>query len=165
MVKCVELQDISFKTLKCSLGPWQNFGVGTGRAVGFFVYFSPLLSPSNGGGDCPGVNYEYQLCNTEDCPKHFEDFRCVHSVPIGEPFLVPDRTPDFPKTDLTGLALLCGSVFQKVGCDKEIGSNKVEDKCGVCGGDNSHCRTVKGTFTRTPKKAGRGHITLDDCID
>lgn len=45
--------------------------------------------------------------------------------------------------------------LQKVGCDKEIGSNKVDDKCGVCGGDNSHCRTVKGTFTRTPKKQGR----------
>ncbi|VCW83905.1 unnamed protein product, partial [Gulo gulo] len=30
----------------------------------------------------------------------------------------------------------------------------VEDKCGVCGGDNSHCRTIKGTFTRTPKKLG-----------
>ncbi|XP_073695633.1 A disintegrin and metalloproteinase with thrombospondin motifs 3 [Garra rufa] len=43
----------------------------------------------------------------------------------------------------------------KVGCDREIGSNKVEDKCGVCGGDNSHCRTVKGTFTRVPKKAGK----------
>nr|XP_029134506.1 A disintegrin and metalloproteinase with thrombospondin motifs 3-like [Labrus bergylta] len=42
----------------------------------------------------------------------------------------------------------------KVGCDRVIGSTKVEDKCGVCGGDNSHCRTVKGTFTRTPKKPG-----------
>lgn len=42
-----------------------------------------------------------------------------------------------------------------MGCDREIGSNKVEDKCGVCGGDNSHCRTVKGTFTRVPKKAGK----------
>lgn len=42
-----------------------------------------------------------------------------------------------------------------MGCDKEIGSNKVEDKCGVCGGDNSHCRTVKGTFTRTPRKLGK----------
>lgn len=21
------------------------------------------------------MNYEYQLCNTDDCPKHFEDFR------------------------------------------------------------------------------------------
>lgn len=54
-------------------------------------------------------------------------------------------------------APLCNSFLglQKVGCDREIGSNKVEDKCGVCGGDNSHCRTVKGTFTRTPKKAGK----------
>lgn len=45
-------------------------------------HFDPLLCcccislrPSNGGQDCPGVNFEYQLCNTDDCPKHFEDFR------------------------------------------------------------------------------------------
>ncbi|XP_069826490.1 A disintegrin and metalloproteinase with thrombospondin motifs 2-like isoform X1 [Dendropsophus ebraccatus] len=42
----------------------------------------------------------------------------------------------------------------KVGCDKKIGSTKKDDKCGVCGGDNSHCKIVKGTFTRTPKKQG-----------
>lgn len=55
---------------------------------------------------------------------------------------------------------------QKVGCDKEIGSNKVEDKCGVCGGDNSHCRTVKGTFTRTPRKLGkmRALVNLDPSL-
>uniref|UniRef100_UPI00358ECF55 A disintegrin and metalloproteinase with thrombospondin motifs 3-like isoform X2 n=1 Tax=Myxine glutinosa TaxID=7769 RepID=UPI00358ECF55 len=42
----------------------------------------------------------------------------------------------------------------KVGCDMEFGSNKTEDKCGICGGDNSHCRTVKGTVTKTPMKLG-----------
>ncbi|XP_041939379.1 A disintegrin and metalloproteinase with thrombospondin motifs 3 isoform X1 [Alosa sapidissima] len=41
-----------------------------------------------------------------------------------------------------------------VGCDKEVGSYKQEDKCGVCSGDNSHCRTVKLTLTKTPKKTG-----------
>ncbi|XP_015201701.2 A disintegrin and metalloproteinase with thrombospondin motifs 14 isoform X1 [Lepisosteus oculatus] len=41
-----------------------------------------------------------------------------------------------------------------VGCDKEVGSYKQEDKCGVCSGDNSHCRTVKLTLTKTPKKLG-----------
>ncbi|KAK7904637.1 hypothetical protein WMY93_017244 [Mugilogobius chulae] len=41
-----------------------------------------------------------------------------------------------------------------VGCDKEVGSYKSEDKCGVCEGDNSHCRTVKLTLTKTPKKNG-----------
>lgn len=35
-----------------------------------------------------------------------------------------------------------------------IGSRKQEDKCGVCGGDNTHCKVVKGTFTRSPRKQG-----------
>lgn len=50
----------------------------------------------------------------------------------------------------------CLSSFpsQHVGCDKEVGSYKQEDKCGVCEGDNSHCRTVKLTLTKTPKKNG-----------
>lgn len=48
--------------------------------------------------------------------------------------------------------LLCA---QKVGCDRVIGSTKQEDKCGVCGGDNSHCKVVKGTFSRVPKKQGQ----------
>lgn len=43
---------------------------------------------------------------------------------------------------------------QHVGCDKEVGSLKQDDKCGVCGGDNSHCRTVKGTLAKTPKQPG-----------
>ncbi|XP_029464912.1 A disintegrin and metalloproteinase with thrombospondin motifs 14 isoform X2 [Rhinatrema bivittatum] len=41
-----------------------------------------------------------------------------------------------------------------VGCDKEIGSLKEDDKCGVCGGDNSHCRTVKGTLVKSPEHSG-----------
>ncbi|XP_051897412.1 LOW QUALITY PROTEIN: A disintegrin and metalloproteinase with thrombospondin motifs 14-like [Pristis pectinata] len=41
-----------------------------------------------------------------------------------------------------------------VGCDKEVGSFKQEDKCGVCGGDNAHCRTVKGTIVKTTKQTG-----------
>ncbi|XP_069466600.1 A disintegrin and metalloproteinase with thrombospondin motifs 14 isoform X2 [Ambystoma mexicanum] len=60
-----------------------------------------------------------------------------------------------------------------VGCDKEIGSLKEEDKCGVCGGDNSHCRTVKGTLVKTPKlsagilkmfeiPAGARHIQIEE---
>ncbi|KAJ8276310.1 hypothetical protein COCON_G00080620 [Conger conger] len=40
----------------------------------------------------------------------------------------------------------------KVGCDYAIGSSKQEDKCGVCGGDNSTCKIVKGNFTRSARK-------------
>lgn len=41
---------------------------------------------------------------------------------------------------------------QKVGCDGVVGSAKQEDKCGVCGGDSSSCKTVKDTITRPAKK-------------
>lgn len=50
------------------------------------------------------------------------------------------------------VSLFCA---QKVGCDRVIGSTKQEDKCGVCGGDNSHCKVVKRTFSRIPKKQGQ----------
>lgn len=32
---------------------------------------------------------------------------------------------------------------------------KADDKCGVCGGDNSHCRTVKGTLGKASKQPGK----------
>lgn len=39
-----------------------------------------------------------------------------------------------------------GAVLQNVGCDYEIDSNAVEDRCGVCHGDGSTCHTVKKMF-------------------
>ncbi|KAH0629818.1 hypothetical protein JD844_012218, partial [Phrynosoma platyrhinos] len=53
-----------------------------------------------------------------------------------------------------------GLCLQKVGCDKVIGSTKQEDKCGVCGGDNTHCKVVKGTFSRAPKKQGHSILNV-----
>ncbi|XP_077465027.1 A disintegrin and metalloproteinase with thrombospondin motifs 2-like isoform X2 [Stigmatopora argus] len=43
---------------------------------------------------------------------------------------------------------------EKVGCDGVVGSSKQDDKCGVCGGDSSSCKTFKDTITRTVKKQG-----------
>lgn len=55
--------------------------------------------------------------------------------------------------EASGVCLLA-PLMQKVGCDGVIGSSKQEDKCGVCGGDNTHCKVVKGTFTQAPKRLG-----------
>lgn len=49
---------------------------------------------------------------------------------------------------------------QKVGCDGVVGSSKQDDKCGVCGGDNSSCKTFKDTITRTAKKQGENIVTV-----
>lgn len=32
-------------------------------------------SPAYGGRQCPGATYEYQVCNAEECPGPFQDFR------------------------------------------------------------------------------------------
>lgn len=44
--------------------------------------------------------------------------------------------------------------MQHVGCDGQIASDRQEDQCGVCGGDNSSCKVIKGNFTRSTKKQG-----------
>ncbi|XP_030639748.1 A disintegrin and metalloproteinase with thrombospondin motifs 2 [Chanos chanos] len=41
---------------------------------------------------------------------------------------------------------------EKVGCDNVVGSTLQEDKCGVCGGDNSKCKPHKFTINRSGKK-------------
>ncbi|XP_074084537.1 A disintegrin and metalloproteinase with thrombospondin motifs 3 [Macrotis lagotis] len=173
-------------------GSWTKFG-SCSRTCGTGVRFrtrqcnNPM--PINGGQDCPGVNFEYQLCNTEECSKVFEDFRAQqcqqrnshfeyqnskhHWLPFehadankrchlycqskesGDVAYMKQLVHDGTRCSYKDPYSICvRGECVKVGCDKEIGSNKVEDKCGVCGGDNSHCRTVKGTFTRTPKKPG-----------
>ena len=37
-------------------------------------------------------------------------------------------------------------MLQRVGCDRVLGSDAVEDKCRVCGGDGSGCETVRGVI-------------------
>ncbi|XP_026741439.1 A disintegrin and metalloproteinase with thrombospondin motifs 12 [Trichoplusia ni] len=39
-------------------------------------------------------------------------------------------------------------VCYKVGCDWIVGSETEEDKCGVCGGNGSACKTVQGIYSK-----------------
>ncbi|KAG9262173.1 A disintegrin and metalloproteinase with thrombospondin motifs 1 [Astyanax mexicanus] len=57
---------------------------------------------------------------------------------------VADGTPCTP--DSTSVCVQGQCV--KAGCDREIGSNKRFDKCGVCGGDGSTCKKVSGSLER-----------------
>uniref|UniRef100_A0A4W3HEC4 ADAM metallopeptidase with thrombospondin type 1 motif 2 n=1 Tax=Callorhinchus milii TaxID=7868 RepID=A0A4W3HEC4_CALMI len=173
-------------------GAWSNFG-SCSRTCGIGVQFrtrqcdNPL--PSNGGRSCSGQSYEYQLCSTQDCPEHYEDFReqqCrqwnsnfeyknskhewlpyEHSDPKQRCYLTCEskemREIVYMKrmvhdgtrcsyNEPNGICVRGDCVT--VGCDKVLGSTKEKDKCGVCDGDNSHCKVIKGTFSRAPKKAG-----------
>uniref|UniRef100_A0A0P6J9Z7 A disintegrin and metalloproteinase with thrombospondin motifs 9 preproprotein n=1 Tax=Heterocephalus glaber TaxID=10181 RepID=A0A0P6J9Z7_HETGA len=55
---------------------------------------------------------------------------------------VVDGTPCGQDTNDICVQGLC----RQAGCDHVLNSKARRDKCGVCGGDNSSCRTVAGTF-------------------
>ncbi|XP_032325104.1 LOW QUALITY PROTEIN: thrombospondin type-1 domain-containing protein 4 [Camelus ferus] len=55
---------------------------------------------------------------------------------------VIDGTP----CDQNGTAICVSGQCKSVGCDDYLGSDKVVDKCGVCGGDNTGCQVVSGVF-------------------
>ncbi|XP_047681567.1 A disintegrin and metalloproteinase with thrombospondin motifs 14 isoform X6 [Prionailurus viverrinus] len=145
--------------------------------------------PAYGGRLCSGPMFQYQVCNSEECPGPHEDFRAQQCARRNSYYIHRDAKhswiPYEPEDDAQKCELICQSedtgdvVFMNqvvhdgtrcsyrdpysvcargecvpVGCDKEVGSMKADDKCGVCGGDNSHCRTVKGTLGKASKKAG-----------
>ncbi|KAM7158963.1 thrombospondin type-1 domain-containing protein 4 isoform 2-T2 [Molossus nigricans] len=55
---------------------------------------------------------------------------------------VIDGTP----CDQNGTAICVSGQCKSIGCDDYLGSDKVVDKCGVCGGDNTGCQVVSGVF-------------------
>uniref|UniRef100_A0A8C6Q4T0 ADAM metallopeptidase with thrombospondin type 1 motif 20 n=1 Tax=Nothobranchius furzeri TaxID=105023 RepID=A0A8C6Q4T0_NOTFU len=55
---------------------------------------------------------------------------------------VIDGTPCGPDTYDICVQGLC----RQAGCDHVLNSKARHDKCGVCGGDNSSCKTLAGTF-------------------
>uniref|UniRef100_A0A8C8EFR1 ADAM metallopeptidase with thrombospondin type 1 motif 14 n=1 Tax=Otus sunia TaxID=257818 RepID=A0A8C8EFR1_9STRI len=164
--------------------------------------------PAYGGRHCPGATYEYQVCNAEECPGPYQDFRAQQCSKRNSYYthhnskhawLPYEHHDDAQKCELicrsegTGDVVFMNQVVHDgtrcsyrdpysicvrgecvhVGCDKEVGSLKQDDKCGVCGGDNSHCRTVKGTLAKTPKQlagvlkmfeipAGARHLQIEE---
>ncbi|XP_076123623.1 A disintegrin and metalloproteinase with thrombospondin motifs 9 [Alosa pseudoharengus] len=55
---------------------------------------------------------------------------------------VIDGTPCGPDTNDICVQGLC----RQAGCDHVLNSKARRDKCGVCGGDNSSCKPMQGTF-------------------
>ncbi|KAM4749448.1 thrombospondin type-1 domain-containing protein 4 [Rhinophrynus dorsalis] len=63
---------------------------------------------------------------------------------------VIDGTP----CDHNGTAICVSGQCKNIGCDDFLGSDKVVDKCGVCGGDNTACKVVSGVFKHVLTKVG-----------
>lgn len=57
-----------------------------------------------------------------------------------------ERVIDGTPCDQNGTAICVSGQCKSIGCDDFLGSDKVVDKCGVCGGDNTGCQVVSGVF-------------------
>ncbi|XP_015266611.1 PREDICTED: thrombospondin type-1 domain-containing protein 4-like [Gekko japonicus] len=63
---------------------------------------------------------------------------------------VIDGTP----CDQNGTSICVSGQCKNIGCDDYLGSDKVVDKCGICGGDNTACKVVSGVFKHTLTNLG-----------
>ncbi|NWZ86610.1 ATS7 metalloproteinase, partial [Poecile atricapillus] len=139
-------------------------------------------TPKYGGRYCLGERKRFRICNVRRCPPDKPSFRqlqcsqfnpmlykgklykwtpvpnsmnpCeLHCRPEHEYFAeklrdaVVDGTPCY---DSDGSR-------DNVGCDYEIDSHAVEDRCGVCHGDGSTCHTVHKTFEDSE---GLGYVDI-----
>ncbi|XP_074529951.1 A disintegrin and metalloproteinase with thrombospondin motifs 2-like [Halichoeres trimaculatus] len=173
-------------------GSWSEFGQCSrtcGGGVQFRTRDCDNPRPANGGRTCMGANYQFQMCNNNECEDIYSDTReeqCHALDPRFEihsnkhhwmPYEHPDpnkrchlhcQSKETRDVVFTQRMVLDGTrcsykdphsvcvrgECEKVGCDGVVGSSKQEDKCGVCGGDNSSCKTFKDTITRAAKKQG-----------
>ncbi|KAF4077273.1 hypothetical protein AMELA_G00206130, partial [Ameiurus melas] len=173
-------------------GQWTKFGSCSRTCEGGVRFRTRECNnpiPANGGRTCYGNNYEFQLCNTEECDKDLADFR-EEQCKLWDPHLehqgtkhqwLPYEHPDpeercnlYCQSKETGdvvpmkrmvhdgtrcsykdpYSVCVRGECEKVGCDNVIASELEEDKCGVCGGNNSSCKIIKGNFTRSTRKPG-----------
>ncbi|XP_066491971.1 thrombospondin type-1 domain-containing protein 4 isoform X1 [Tiliqua scincoides] len=63
---------------------------------------------------------------------------------------VIDGTP----CDQNGTSICVSGQCKSIGCDDFLGSDKVVDKCGICGGDNTACKVISGVFKHTLTNLG-----------
>uniref|UniRef100_A0A670JTA8 ADAMTS like 3 n=1 Tax=Podarcis muralis TaxID=64176 RepID=A0A670JTA8_PODMU len=65
---------------------------------------------------------------------------------LGKPLVVElaPKVLDGTRCNAKSLDMCISGICQAVGCDRQLGSNAKEDNCGVCAGDGSTCRLVRG---------------------
>ncbi|VDM51778.1 unnamed protein product [Angiostrongylus costaricensis] len=61
-------------------------------------------------------------------------------------YLLKEKVTDGTPCDRNGDDICVDGTCVKAGCDHRLYSTMTRDKCGICGGDGTTCRTVKGTY-------------------
>lgn len=57
-----------------------------------------------------------------------------------------DKVIDGTQCDQNSDDICIDGICHKAGCDHILGSDVKRDICGICGGDDSSCKTIQGTY-------------------
>ncbi|XP_026712235.1 ADAMTS-like protein 3 isoform X1 [Athene cunicularia] len=111
--------------------------------------------------DCPSDvgDFRAQQCSAYNDVKyqgHFYEWVPVYNDPtapcalkcqaLGKNLIVElaPKVLDGTRCNIESLDMCISGICQAVGCDRQLGSNAKEDNCGICAGDGSTCRLVRG---------------------
>ncbi|XP_017691660.1 PREDICTED: A disintegrin and metalloproteinase with thrombospondin motifs 7 [Lepidothrix coronata] len=127
------------------------------------VRLCPLDKPSFRQVQCSQFNpmlYKGKLYKWTPVPNNINPCE-LHCRPEHEYFAeklrdaVVDGTPCYERDASRDMCI--NGICKNVGCDYEIDSHAVEDRCGVCHGDGSTCHTVHKTFEDSE---GLGYVDI-----
>uniref|UniRef100_A0A8C8SUX3 ADAMTS like 3 n=1 Tax=Pelusios castaneus TaxID=367368 RepID=A0A8C8SUX3_9SAUR len=111
--------------------------------------------------DCPSDvgDFRAQQCSAYNDVKyqgHFYEWLPVYNDPsapcalkcqaLGKQLVVElaPKVLDGTRCNIESLDMCISGICQAVGCDRQLGSNAKEDNCGICAGDGTTCRLVRG---------------------
>ncbi|KAM8972283.1 ADAMTS-like protein 3 [Pelodytes ibericus] len=111
--------------------------------------------------DCPSEvgDFRAQQCSAHNDVKYQGQYYEWHPVyndvtapcalkchAVGKNFVVElaPKVLDGTRCNTDSPDMCISGICQAVGCDRQLGSNAKEDNCGVCAGDGSTCRLVRG---------------------
>ncbi|XP_034061061.1 thrombospondin type-1 domain-containing protein 4-like [Gymnodraco acuticeps] len=99
-----------------------------------------------------GRLYEWEPFNEVPEDQHCE----LNCRAVGFRFYVrqSERVTDGTPCGQNETSLCVAGKCSGLGCDEYLGSGKVMDRCGVCGGENTTCRLVSGVFKHSLTKIG-----------
>uniref|UniRef100_A0AC35TVW4 Papilin n=1 Tax=Rhabditophanes sp. KR3021 TaxID=114890 RepID=A0AC35TVW4_9BILA len=140
-------------------------------------------------GECTGPSLRYISCNVEPC-ESMTDFRAEQCSKFNDKdfdgqyykwvpysgrnkceltckpdtqkffYQFDEKVVDGTKCDEHTNDICVEGICLPLGCDGKLGSSEKKDKCGVCGGDGSTCKTFEGFFDERNLSPGYHNIII-----
>ncbi|XP_074026740.1 ADAM metallopeptidase with thrombospondin type 1 motif A isoform X3 [Leptinotarsa decemlineata] len=89
-----------------------------------------------------------------------EDYCRLYCLPnnVKPSYRLKDKVLDGTKCGPSGFGICVNGICKPGGCDNILDSTVVLDDCGICGGDNSRCQEISGTYNKPADVSGYNRV-------